>query len=336
MKYKWRYLYFKNTKELSSDIVHWIPKIPRNIDIVVGIPRSGMLPATLLALHLHKPLASIDQYVNSRTMQAGRRLGEGKTFSLGDPNTSVLVLDDCVRTGRAMREAQSLLENRDIKNEIYYGAVYVTPNSDSIVDCYYEMIPEPQVWEWNIMNHSFLSSACVDIDGVLCRDPTSEEDEDEAAYREFLRTAEPRFIPEVPIQCLVTNRLEMYRTLTERWLERHGIEYERLVMEDLPSKEVQREAKRHVAHKAEAYLESDAELFIESEQWQAAGIARAAAKPVYCVTTGKMIRPDTPTSELRQKSRNWWQLVKRTLEVARQDPLSIPKRAYRIIKSYKF
>lgn len=333
MKYRWRKLGYRSTRDLSRDIIQWLPDIPRDIDVVVGVPRSGILPATLLALHMHKPLASIDQYVNGGGMQAGRRLEGSKASSINDPDTSAFVLDDCVRTGRAMREAQSLIESSDLEGNVYYGTVYVTPHSTSLVDYYYEVLPEPRVWEWNIMNHSVLSSACVDIDGVLCRDPTEEEDEDESAYREFLRTAETRFTPKVPIQCLVTNRLEKYRALTEQWLDQHDIEYERLIMEDFPSKDAQREANHYVKHKVDAYLDSDSDLFVESEQWQAIGIARKAAKPVYCVSTGEMVRPDTPSSELRQTSRNWWKLVKRTLEVARQEPLSIPKRAYHVMKS---
>ena len=48
----------------------------------------------------------------------------------------------------------------------------------------------------------------MDIDGVLCADPTPEENDDGEKYRHFLLNAPPLFIPKVTIGTLVTSRLE--------------------------------------------------------------------------------------------------------------------------------
>lgn len=329
-----RNIQFKNVRDLNRDIVQWLPSLPRDVDLIVGVPRSGILPATLLALYLHKPLASLDQYVNGNTMHSGERLNSKMSFSVNDPSVSVLVVDDCVRSGTAMQKAKKFIEHHVIKNEIQYGTVYVTPRCKSIVDHYYEVLPEPRVWEWNIMyHHLVLRQACMDIDGVLCRDPTDKEDDDGPRYREFLRTVKPLFKPtRVPIKCLVTNRLEKYRALTEKWLRQHDIKYDRLVMMDLPSQEARRASNHHVEHKVKAYLDSGAFLFIESERWQAEGIARAAAKPVYCVNTGEMLQPDTLDSKLRQKTRGLWHLTKVTVKMVRRNPAMLPQKIVERIK----
>lgn len=51
----------------------------------------------------------------------------------------------------------------------------------------------------------------MDIDGVLCADPTPEENDDGEKYRHFLLNTPPLFIPKVTIGTLVTSRLEKYR-----------------------------------------------------------------------------------------------------------------------------
>ena len=62
---------FKSVADLSDDIVRWLPRLPRDIDLVVGIPRSGMLPATLIALHMQKPLAAVKTYLDEQSMCSG-------------------------------------------------------------------------------------------------------------------------------------------------------------------------------------------------------------------------------------------------------------------------
>jgi uncharacterized HAD superfamily protein len=74
------------------------------------------------------------------------------------------------------------------------------------------------------MHHGhLLKYCCVDIDGVLCLDPTDCQNDDGAAYEKFLEEAVPMLAPTRPIGALVTSRLEKYRGLTEKWLAKHVI-----------------------------------------------------------------------------------------------------------------
>jgi uncharacterized HAD superfamily protein len=142
------------------------------------------------------------------------------------------------------------------------------------------------------MHHNLLEKCCVDIDGVLCKDPTEEENDDGDRYEQFLCEAKTLFIPSKTIGYLVTNRLEKYRRQTETWLAKNNVKYNHLIMLDLPSKEARLKANNHGGFKASVYLKYDCSLFIESSEWQARQIANISNKPVYCVDSRRMIYPE--------------------------------------------
>ena len=83
------------------------------------------------------------------------------------------------------------------------------------------------------------------------------------------------------------------RSYTVEWLARTGIQYNQLIMLDLPSAEERRRLGAHGGFKADFYKTSDTILFIESEKEQARAIARISGKPVFCVETQHMLQPDT-------------------------------------------
>ena len=188
-----------------------------------------------------------------------------------------------------------MLENADVPHQIFYGAVYVTPQGHRYVDYWYEIIDMPRVFEWNIMHHSLLANSCVDIDGVLCRDPTERENDDGEEYRSFLVNAQPLIVPTETIGWLVTCRLEKYRDLTEQWLKDHNLNYNHLLMMDLPDKETRVALKNHAHFKANIYRSVDSTLFIESSIHQAQAIAWLTGKPVFCTETWQMINADRLT-----------------------------------------
>ena len=68
------------------------------------------------------------------------------------------------------------------------------------------------MFEWNYLHHDGYSHlCCYDIDGVLCEDPTDEENDDGDRYKNFILNAPLRFKPFAPIGFLVSSRLEKYR-----------------------------------------------------------------------------------------------------------------------------
>jgi orotate phosphoribosyltransferase len=170
------------------------------------------------------------------------------------------------------------------------------------------------------MHHpGVVPKSCFDLDGVLCRDPTPRENDDGPCYHEFLSTVDPRVVPSERIGTIVTARLEKYREETEAWLDEHDIEYDRLVMLDLPDMETRRRLGVHAEFKARVYEESDATLFVESDHGQALEIARRTDRPVYSVEYDQMIRQDYLTVLSRESQLH--------LQQFRADPVPFVRRA---------
>lgn len=278
-------MYYRKVDDLNGIILKRLSIIPRDIDLIVGIPRSGMLPANLLALYLNKPLSDIHSFVNGHIYKAGER---GQFFE-GDRFKKVLVVDDSIASGSAMMEAKKLLSAFEDKYDIRYCAVYVIPGKEKLVDFYFEVLPLPRYFQWNIFNHIFLEKACLDIDGVLCMDPTPEQNDDGPRYRDFLLNAQPLYVPGCPVGTLVTSRLEKYRQETELWLKKHNIRYKELKMLDLPNMEARQKANNHAEFKAEVFKASQYVFFIESSLSQAREINILTKKPVYCTENFEMV-----------------------------------------------
>lgn len=277
---------YRNIDDLNHCILRHLPLLPRDFDLIVGIPRSGMFPANLLALYLNLPVTDLDSFHNGHIYQTGER---GKTFNM-DNIRKVLIVDDSIATGNAIGKCRSLLKDIENKYEIRYCAVYSVPAHTKTVDYYFEVLEYPRFFQWNIWNHSILKKACMDIDGVLCADPTPEENDDGERYRYFLLNACPLFIPRTEIGTLVTSRLERYRPETETWLRKNGVKYNKLIMLNLPNKEARQRANCHASFKAQEYGSShEYMLFIESSLQQAIDINRLTKKPVLCTETFQMI-----------------------------------------------
>lgn len=282
---------YRSVSDLNEAIKCWICQLPEDLNIIVGIPRSGLLVANLLALYLNLPLTDVEGLCQRRILSTGPRLDEKRIPNFSNKDLKVLVVDDSVYSGTQMEKVKEKIESAKLPYRIYYGAVYITPHGHKYVDYWYEIVDLPRCFEWNIMHHGILTSSCVDIDGVLCRDPTEEENDDGERYREFLANVKPLLVPTKPIGWLVTCRLEKYRELTESWLRKHGIQYKCLLMMGLPDKATRLALGNHAKFKAEIYKSVNASLFIESSYQQALEIAQRTGKPVFCFETGQMIKP---------------------------------------------
>lgn len=287
-------MHYRSVADLNDTIMQNFHRLPRDIDLVVGIPRSGMLAATLISLVGNIPMTDLDRFIEGRVLTSGVT----KRWAGLDKDTSqwrrVLVVDDSIDSGRAMQTARARVAAADLGDvQIMFAAVYGLSDHQDGVDFTFETVPHPRLFQWNILHHGLLERACVDIDGVLCLDPTVEQNDDGVAYQKFLSEAVPLLRITQRIGYLVTSRLEKYRPHTVEWLARTGIQYNHLIMLDLPSAEERRRLGAHGAFKAGFYSNSDAILFIESEKEQARAITRLSGKPVFCVETQHMLQPET-------------------------------------------
>lgn len=275
---------FITYSELSSIICKNLYKIPSDIDCIIGIPRSGMLPATIISLSLNLPLSDLDSFVERRYIF---KTGNTKNLELTNQKIKklkkVLIVDDSCNGGRAIREAKAKVENIKDINFLYLACI-VTENSKTLVDIYFNVCPLPRLFEWNFMHSKQLSSSCVDIDGVLCTDPTKEQNDDGKKYLNFIQSAPRNLMPTREIGCLVSCRLEKYRNETEYWLKKQNIIYKKLELMKYSTKEERAKNGNHGIYKGNIYKSmKNMTLFIESDSKQAKIISEISGKPVFCI-----------------------------------------------------
>lgn len=292
-------MHYRSITDLNGDVVNWITRLPRDLDLIVGIPRSGLLVANLLAVHLNLPLTDLDGLLEGRVIAGGGRLNRPAELPSAEP-LKVLVVDDIVWTGAQIRKAKERIADANLPHDVQYGVVYVQPYSASLVDHYHEKLPGNRLFEWALLHNQYLHDACMDIDGILCRDTRPGEDDDGPNYRRFLSTVEPAYIPSWPVGWLVTSRLEKYRDLTEEWLDRHDIPYGELIMLDLPTARERERSKASPKFKAMTYRLTGAKIFFESSLPEAVTIAELSGRPVYAMDTREMVYPGVEPGGRRQ------------------------------------
>lgn len=250
-----------------------------NFDLIVGVPRSGMIPAYLIALNLNLPVIDLESFVKNIDPPGGSRLN----LKIANQPQRILLVDDSIQSGVQMRKAIRKVSDFG-KFDLKTLAVYASEEAATSVDFYFKVLKFPRIFQWNILNSWIYEYSCVDIDGVLCEDPTEDENDDGDNYIHFLNNTKPKYLPPCRVSILVTSRLEKYRYHTEAWLQKHNIKYNSLFMLDLPDKETRVKLNCHGKFKSDIYsLHSDHILFIESSFIQAKLINNLSGRSVFSV-----------------------------------------------------
>lgn len=292
---------FRSINDLTVTIDQYLPRFHEmKPTAIVGIPRSGMLAASIVALKMNLPLLTIEQFYSNSAPSNGITRKLRNVHSKG----CYIVLDDSYNTGRSIKEQKSRIESKadEIGVQTYVGVVYSSSKAPSGIDFYIEHVPQPRMFEWNMFHSFVVERTMFDIDGVLCVDPTKKETVTQSLYREFLNKTLPLFLYTGKAKAIVSSRLEEDRSATVNWLERHSLEYEELVLSKYNSVEERRKAADHGIKKGEIYRESNAELFVESELKQALDICRVSGKYVFCTENNRLISPfDEETISLSHK-----------------------------------
>tara|TARA_R110000751_G_scaffold86486_9_gene172161 strand:+ start:1254 stop:2060 length:807 start_codon:yes stop_codon:yes gene_type:complete len=267
-----------------------------------------MLPATALASHMHLPL-----YYVSKSGQFGE-VGHGIRFnSTVDSNGNFIekdkkvlngtlfVVDDSVHDGMTYWMIRKYLPSDHI-----FSCVYIKPDREMFVDNYVETVDSPHLFEWNLMNTLMMSpldetnlqdpylgdGAAIDFDGIICQDPNWGDDR--ADNLDWLLNLKPnRYIPRrCRVKLIITNRLEKWRSATDEWCKRWGVSYEKMVMSPYDTAQ-ERDANYPqcaIDLKGGAYLESDCNLYIESDPTQAQLIFERSKKPVLCPQSARLFQ----------------------------------------------
>jgi uncharacterized HAD superfamily protein/hypoxanthine phosphoribosyltransferase len=257
-------------------------KIPHDIDLVVGIPRSGMIPAYMIGLYTNRAVVDLTGFLDNRTPGKGHTRTIGVDVAAPQAARHILLVDDSIASGQSLQRVLATIASTGFAGRVTTCAAITLPSNACSVDVSFREVPHPRIFEWNAFHHSFVEKSCFDLDGILCVDPCNEENDDGPRYLQFLGGATPLIRPTRRIGHIVSARLEKYREPTEQWLKAHGIEYGKLHLIDLPSGAERRRLGAHCTHKASVYRDTGAVLFYESEAGQARQIAKLSGKPVLC------------------------------------------------------
>jgi len=274
---------FITTANLLTDTSKLLAQVPPDIDLVIGVARSGLLPATYLACQLHRPLASLSK----RGLTA---CGDGwRLQSREVPHTrKILLVDDTVYSGSTLAKMKLKIAELLPGVEVLTAAIYVHPKSVSKLDYHSVMLPGRHYLEWNFFNSIGVSRAVFDFDGILCEDIKAIDDDDGERYIKALENAIPKYyVRREPIPVIATARLEKYRDVTVDWLNRHEIRFKKLVMG--PWKTQNERRKQISKFKADVYSAYEYNLFVESEPGQAREIAALTKKEVLCPRLGRVL-----------------------------------------------
>lgn len=273
---------FVSFAELARDVSHWIEMNPlwRELAGVVGIPRSGMLPASMIALRLNLPLADFEYFMSNGGRFYPARHGRADSYApLTDERRRILLVDDSVSAGSTMAWAFGELSRMRLPWQFDVAAVY-GPMDREFDGSFYRRIPSPRMFEWNWTRSAYLDDAMLDLDGVLCMDPEPNVTADRNRYEAWLPNAVPLHLPLRKFRAVVSARLERYREPTERWLTKWGIRYGDLYLINATEDE-RTKCDLHWKHKASHYNLSASPLFVESCPVQAKKIHETTSKPVF-------------------------------------------------------
>lgn len=275
------------TDRLIRDTLSLVPKLPP-IDCVVGIARSGLIPASTLATHLGCDLWSLDH----RTGELSE-LGHGIRHQPRG-RERVLLVDDSVWSGMAIEAGKRrLIEAWGVTPTTL--AVYARPQSRHLVDLSQHAV-EPHLFEWNLCNAPYIQSVAFDLDGVMCRDLARDEDDDGERYLAAIESLTPTHRrPRKPVK-IITARLERYREPTEAWLAKHGIVAEQLIMGPWATMQ-EREANDVWGWKAGEAKRLGVTIMVESSRVGAARIADAAGITAIATDDGSVHAPRRKAKE---------------------------------------
>lgn len=291
--------------QLSTAIRARLHEIPGDVDLIVGIPRSGMVPAYQIGLFLNRLVCDIDNFIADGAISHGHTRKLGIALPSLRQAQHILLVDDSIATGGSMQKALIRIHESGYSGRISTCAAIVAPSHQNSVNVSFITMPQPRLFEWNAFHHACVETACFDLDGVLCVDPTAHDNDDGPRYEKFLASAKPLFRPTVHIGHIVSARLEKYRRLTEDWLAANNISYGKLHLVDLPSKAERIRQRAHCSHKIRVYRETNASMFYESDPGQAAEIATGSGKPVLCVGDMTMVMPGAAHLAATAKNAMW-------------------------------
>jgi hypoxanthine phosphoribosyltransferase len=260
----------------------WAEHLPKDFDCIIGIPRNGLMIASVLASKMGKPLSTTDDFARGIVWYS-------KDVEKPTNYQKVLLVEDAVNEGRSMQRDYDSLRKLCPDLIIKRASLFAKGNSTSWLDYYY-LSQSLGPMEWNLLTSmsAIYGKVAVEMDGVLCQDCFINDTQEPEKYVTWLSSVEPLLLPAYPIEAIITSRIERYRPATELWLKLHNVKYNKLIM--FNAEQPEEKTFKNVAHfKANNAINVGAKWFWESSFSIAKEIARLTQIPVYCVETHQVL-----------------------------------------------
>nr|WP_298415414.1 phosphoribosyltransferase [uncultured Halomonas sp.] len=282
---------FKSYAELSSDIFSNIDKVQsKGYELVVAIPRSGVIPAYMLSLLLNVDCTTLNDFLKNHSLVKGNTRNTRKEIRKAWDARKVLIVDDSVNTGASILKVLDQIPE-DCPCDITTLAVYGNAIGIPKVDICLKYLSSPRVFQWNMWHCVAMERTCVALDGVILNSHEAEQ-VDKKDNVTFIERTKPLILPTYKINSLVTKQPEHSRSIVESWLSYHKVSYVNLIMANSEAGEVTSNSQVYRDLKADFYRKnSDLNFFVEGDLKHARYIANASGKPVFCTQTNAMVRP---------------------------------------------
>lgn len=264
----------------SVALAHMLPPVR----LVVGVARSGMIPAGIIATIHSADIASISETGGLHHLGGGDRWR-----SYPERGGIVVVVEDSCYSGRSLARVRDIIGDR--LGPIKFAAVYTSPKNPFQLDYSVRMM-RSHWFEWNFANTVWSHQLAFDLDGTICPDFTAEEDDDGERYLARLRTMPTAtIVPRTKPVHIITARLERYREETRAWLDAAGVLVAELHMGPWATKR-EREKSDVWGWKGTTLASLDGVThYVESDDTGAKVIADTSGKPVVCNTSGRIYQP---------------------------------------------
>jgi uncharacterized HAD superfamily protein len=268
---KWKLI---TTEEAIHEAREWTKQLPRRYDLIVGIPRAGLLFATFISQNLGVPLSTPDRLPQR---------WNGSKFSVTKPIKNILLVEDCTGSGSEILFAKQKAETLFPDAKVQTGSVYAVESF--VPDTYGKQLNGHQrfFFEWDLMYLGAVSVAS-DLDGVICQDWPFTEDISEDSKLNWMRTVAPFMIPAYGVKAIITSRPERYRQTTTDWLRKHEVLFSYLIM-DQSSQDVGRD---YIGHKVQAINQICPDLFFESHDSVAREVHFQTGVPVVSIESMRL------------------------------------------------
>lgn len=146
---------------LTDTIKKNLDKIPTDIDLIVANPRSGLLPASIIALLKNLPLCDINSLVKDNIFEFGETKNTDFITSVEQAN-HILIVDDSSYSGNAIKKMRLKIPP-DLLKKCCFLTIFVNDKTKDLSDIYFEIINKSRLFEWNLFHHTYLQYSGVDL-----------------------------------------------------------------------------------------------------------------------------------------------------------------------------